>query len=73
MGRAASRAGDDTAALEELRHHWGDAYRIGFRGGAWAAQRRDGRGGTLSDPMPGGLLLAIRADYAALPVPRDLP
>ncbi len=38
-----------------------------------AARRRDGRGGALADPSPGGLLLAIRTDYAACPVPRDLP
>jgi hypothetical protein len=67
------RAGDDTAALDDLRFHWGEAYRIGFRGGAWAASRRDGQGGTLTDPAPEGLLTLIRADYAAMPVPRDRP
>ena len=73
MGGAASRAEDDTGTLEELRHHWGDAYHIRFAFGAWNARRRDGRGGTLTDPSGEGLNLAIRADYTAAPVPRDTP
>ncbi len=32
-----------------------------------------GNGGTLASPLRGGLRLLIRADYAASPVPRDLP
>ncbi len=28
---------------------------------------------TLTDPLPEGLWLRIRADYAAMPVPRNLP
>ena len=39
----------------------------------YTAQRRDGKGGTLTDPLPEGLRLLILADYAAMPVPRDLP
>ncbi len=74
MGRAAaSRAEGDTDALEELRFHWGDAYHIAAGGGVFAATRRDGRGGRLADPSPDGLFRRIRADYAAMPVPRDLP
>ena len=74
MGRAAaSQAAEDAGPLEELRFHWGEAYDVGRDGGMCTARRRDGRGGTLTDPSPGGLLLAIRADYAACPVPRDLP
>ena len=46
---------------------------VGLPYQGWTARRRDGRGGTLADPLPEGLLLAIRADYAASPVPRDLP
>ena len=74
MGRAAaSRAEGDTDALEELRFHWGDAYRIAADGGVFTATRRDGRGGRLADPSPEGLFRQIRADYTAMPVPRDLP
>jgi len=74
MGRAAaSRAGGGTGALDELEFHWGDAYGIDFAGGMWTARRRDGRGDVLADPLPGGLLRQIRADYAALPVPRSTP
>ena len=51
---AASRAEDDTDALNELRWHWGEAYHIAFARGAWAARRRDGRGSTLADPSPTG-------------------
>jgi len=72
MGRAAaSRAEEGAGALDELRFHWGSAYDIGFAGGMWTARRKDGRGGTLADPSPGGLLRQIRADYAAQPVPRS--
>ncbi len=74
MGRAAAgRLEDNGGTLDEIRFHWGSAYHLAVINGAWTARRRDGRGGTLTDPSPGGLLLAIRADYAALPVPRDLP
>jgi hypothetical protein len=76
MGRAvASRAEGDTDALEELRFHWGEAYDIDIdiAGGVFTATRRDGRGGRLADPSPEGLFRQIRADYAAMPVPRDLP
>jgi len=72
MGRA-GRLEDNAGTLDEIRFHWGEAYHVGRDGGMWTARRRDGRGGTLADPSPEGLLLAIRADYAACPVPRDLP
>ena len=39
----------------------------------YTAQRRDGKGSTLTDPLPEGLRQLILADYAAMPVPRDLP
>ena len=65
--------GTGTPDLDDLRFHWGEAYDIAADGGVWTARRTDGRGGTLASPLPGGLLLLIRADYAAWPVPRDLP
>ena len=74
MGRAAaSRADKDGGALEELEFHWGSAYDVALVDGMWTARRRDGRGGTLADPLPEGLRQRIQADYAAMPVPRDLP
>jgi len=74
MGRAtASRAEEDTGALEDLEFHWGSAYGIAFADGMWTARRRDGKGAPLTDPLPEGLRLRILADYAAMPVPRDLP
>ena len=74
MGRAgASRAEGSTDALDDLRFHWGSAYDIDLDDGMWTAWRKDGRGGELADPLPEGLRLRIQADYAALPVPRDLP
>jgi hypothetical protein len=73
MGRAASgRLEGEAGELDELRFHWGSAYDIDVTGGTWTARRRDGRG-TLADPLPEGLRLRILADYAAMPVPRDLP
>jgi hypothetical protein len=68
------KAADDPAARHQsvtrIKPH---VRRTGLVDDMWTARRRDGRGGTLADPLPEGLLLAIRADYAALPVPRDLP
>jgi hypothetical protein len=37
--------------LDELRFHWGPAYDIGLDRGMWFAQRRDGKGSTLTDPQ----------------------
>ena len=72
MGRGeASRAEDDTGALDELRFHWGSAYDIGADGGMFTALRRDGKGAPLTDPLPEGLRLRIQADYTVMPVPRD--
>ncbi len=59
--------------LEDLEFHWGPAYDIAFADGMWTAQRKDRCGGTLADPLPEGLRLRIQADYAVMPVPRDLP
>ena len=75
MGKAAGQAAGDTGTpdLDEIRFHWGEAYDVGRDGGMWTARRRDDRGSPLADPSPEGLLLLIRADYAAMPVPRDLP
>ncbi len=74
MGRAASgRLEGDADELDELRFHWGSAYDIGADGGVYTARRRDGKGAPLADSLPEGLRLRILADYAAMPVPRDLP
>jgi hypothetical protein len=59
--------------LEYLEFHWGSAYLIGREGGQLTAARRDGRGGTLTDPDRDGLVRKIADDYIASPVPRDLP
>ncbi len=70
---AASRAEEAASALEELEFHWGSAYDIDVGGGMYIARRRDGKGVPLTDALPEGLQLRIQADYAAMPVPRDLP
>ena len=72
-GRRQAGPREDGGALEELEFHWGSAYDIALVDGVWTARRRDGRGGTLADPLPEGLRLRIQADYAAMPVPRGLP
>jgi hypothetical protein len=59
--------------LEYLEHHWGSAYLIGCEGGRYTAVRRDGQGDTLTGPDRDGLVLKIAEDYAARPVPGDLP
>lgn len=63
----------DKEALKELDFDWGEAYLIGHddkRG--WWAGRRDRVGHLLTAPGPDELRAAIRADYEAKPVPRDL-
>ena len=69
MGRAAE---SNAGTLDELDFHWGSAYDIAVVDGVCTARRRDGKGGTLTDPLPEGLRLRIVADYHANPVPRDL-
>ena len=61
-----------TITLAELEHHWGGAYRVGVQGGTWWARRRDRRNGLLTEPDAEALLAAIREDYQADPVSRDL-
>jgi hypothetical protein len=74
MGSAESgRLEGDAGGLEELEFHWGSAYHLAVIHGVCTAWRKDGRGGTLADPLPEGLRLRILADYEAMPVPRDLP
>jgi hypothetical protein len=59
--------------LEFLEYHWGSAYLIGREGGHLTAVRRDGQGGTLTDPDRDRLISKIAEDYADRPVSRDLP
>ena len=61
----------DSAALDDLRHHWGEAYLIEYveTAGNWVAQRRDSHA-TMSADGPDRLLGLIRQDYARKPVPR---
>ena len=66
-----SAAADD--ALDELDFHWGSAYHLAVTNGVCTARRRDGKGSALTSAGPEGLRLLIVADYAAMPVPRDLP
>ncbi len=74
MGSAESgRLEGDAGELEELEFHGGSAYHLAVIDGVCTAWRKDGRGGTLADLLPEGLRLRILADYAAMPVPRDLP
>ena len=63
----------DAGALEELEYHWGSAYHVAVASAVYTATRRDGQGTRLTDASPDGLLRQIRADYSALPVPRNLP
>jgi hypothetical protein len=68
MGRTAE---SDTDPLDELEFHWGSAYHLAVIDGICTARRKDGKGSTLTDPLPEGLRLRILADYHASPVPRD--
>lgn len=62
---------ENEEALQQLRHHWGDAYDIEQTGPrTWLAARRDG-GGALHANDADELERAIGRDYLARPVPRD--
>lgn len=56
--------------LEELRHHWSEAYSIMHGRDGWQAKRRDGRGGWLTAGTAEALYELIHADYRKRPVPR---
>ena len=58
-------------ALDELRHHWGEAYSIMSGRDGYQAKRKDGRGGWIIRKTADELSEAIRKDYDANPVPRD--
>jgi hypothetical protein len=60
----------ESGALDELRHHWGDAYSIMAGRDGYQAKRKDGRGGWIIRDSVDELWEAIRADYAARPVRR---
>lgn len=57
-------------SLDELIHHWGDAYGVtNPEDGVWLAQRRDTRE-MLRAADPDELWRMISRDYNARPVPR---
>ena len=60
----------DREALEQLQHHWGDAYDIKIADGVWQAWRRDGLGAPVEAAGPEELGTAILRDYGVRPVPR---
>lgn len=60
----------DDFALDELRHHWSDAYSILHGRDGYQAKRRDGRGGWIMRDTAEELFEAIHVDYERKPVPR---
>ncbi len=68
--RSVWTVGDWEEQLDDLRWHWGEAYKISyFEPDVWLAQRRDNNE-TLRSDSPVGLLDLIREDYRAHPVSR---
>jgi len=60
------------SALGDLRWHWDGAYDFGWDGVKCFAVRAD-TGELVTAPTPEALAEAVRHDYCARPVPRDLP
>ena len=57
--------------IENLRWHWGEAYKITWTAGAFRATRRD-TGTEVSARTAAETHQLIRDDYSANPVPRDV-
>lgn len=62
----------DAAAIGQLIRQWGDGYVISYANALYHAERRDS-GAQVHAPDPEQLGREIQADYAARPVPRELP
>ncbi len=62
----------DAAAIGHLICNWGEGYVISYANGLYYAERRD-NGAQVHAPDPEQLGREIQADYAARPVPRELP
>ena len=62
----------DAAAIGHLIWNWGEAYVISYANGLYHAERRD-NWAQVHAPDPEQLDREIQADYAARPVPRELP
>lgn len=62
----------DAAAIGKLIWNWGEGYVISYANGLYHAERRDNRA-QVHAPDPEQLGREIQADYAARPVPRELP
>lgn len=62
----------DATAVQNLIRNWGEGYVISYVNGLYDAERRD-NGAQVHAPDPGQLGREIQADYAARPVPRELP
>lgn len=60
------------AALNDLDWHGGKCYDLAVTRAGWVAKRLD-NGRSLVAASPAELRALIVADYAAAPVPRDLP
>jgi len=60
------------AALNDLDWDWGGAYDLAVTRAGWVAKRLD-NGRFLVAGSPAELRILIVADYAAAPVPRDVP
>jgi hypothetical protein len=63
---------EDATAIGKLVWHWGEGYVISYANGLYHAERRD-NGAKVHAPGPEQLDREIQADYAARPVPRELP
>jgi hypothetical protein len=62
----------DAAAIGKLIWNWDEGYVISYANGLYHAERRD-NGAQVHAPDPEQLGREIQADYAARPVPRELP
>lgn len=70
-----STYGDQLAALrsrdlDELRWHWGEAYKISWQNNKYPAERLDD-GRLIEADGPAELRLLMQYDYATRPVPRQ--
>jgi hypothetical protein len=58
---------DMARTLDTLRREWAAVFHVGYAGGRWLANRKDGTGTALRGLTPDDLVAAIKAEWCSWP------